>query len=235
MLMKIKAYSFAAYPAMKRWPVLNEMNFVNETRTRIVVVYARSHADRNAYSLTVDSLSTAVCAGVFKGNWKFIGVGAARDYTIFIGSHCGRPMLFDIRKNIPEPEYFKILRTGDVGLSLMISPHPSLPPLDFAAAGLVTVTNSFETKDEESLKAVSSNFIVTEPFISQIVDGLRRAVALSTDIPFRIRGAENFRWERDWNGSMCYGTVLMRKVSKWMKNQDELWDNNNSMKLGYLN
>ena len=58
---------------------------------------------------------------------------------------------------------------ADIGLALMISPHPSLAPLDFAAAGMVVVTNSFETKNQKSFDQISHNFVVTEPSLYDIV------------------------------------------------------------------
>ncbi|MFO8162944.1 MAG: hypothetical protein R6T98_00230, partial [Desulfatiglandales bacterium] len=34
-----------------------------------------------------------------------------------------------------------------IGISLMISPHPSYPPLEMAHFGVLTITNSFANKD----------------------------------------------------------------------------------------
>jgi hypothetical protein len=42
--------------------------------------------------------------------------------------------------------YAKVLRKSDIGVSLILSPHPSSPPLETAAAGLVTITNRFANK-----------------------------------------------------------------------------------------
>ena len=79
-------------------------------------------------------------------------------------------------KNIPEPEYKKLLLGGDIGLSLMISPHPSLEPLDFLATGMIVVTNSFETKTEKSLRNLSQNLIVAQPSLNGIVKGISQAL-----------------------------------------------------------
>jgi O-antigen biosynthesis protein len=37
-----------------------------------------------------------------------------------------------------------------VGISLMLSPHPSYPPLEMAHSGLLTITNSYGDKDLSS-------------------------------------------------------------------------------------
>ena len=47
--------------------------------------------------------------------------------------------------------YGSLLRESAVGLSLMVSPHPSYPPLDMAHLGLRVVTNGFGPKDLSSV------------------------------------------------------------------------------------
>jgi hypothetical protein len=43
--------------------------------------------------------------------------------------------------------YGALLRDSAIGLSLMLSPHPSYPPLDMAHLGMLVLTNRFGTKD----------------------------------------------------------------------------------------
>jgi len=222
-LSQINKISFAAEPAIKVWPKLDEKHFSQPHRTRTLIAYARAHADRNAFRLTLESISAAICANVFQGPWQFIGVGALKDEVLTLGEYCGKPTPFSIKANVPEPEYFDIVRTGDLGFSLMISPHPSLPPFDFSAAGLITVTNSFRTKTKEMFRRVSSNFVVVEPFVDSIVKGMKDAVTLSSNISFRQDGAANFNWERSWTGDKCYGHVLFNKIKQWTKMHTSLW------------
>jgi len=223
---KASLLSFTAQPAMRAWPPLDADDFANPLRNRTLVVYARSHADRNAYSLTIDSLSIAVCKLVFGLNatgWNFIGLESLHRQDIILGTQCGMAVTMRIMENVPEPMYLQILRTGDVGLSLMISPHPSLPPFDFASAGLITVTNSFLTKDAASFQNVSKNFVVVQPFPDNIAAGLKLAVQMSENITFRQEGASGINWERHWDGDLCYGQPLIRKIRNWMKLHDSLW------------
>ena len=93
--------SFTTQPAIKRWPQLNKSDFASSSRTRDLISYARKHADRNSYALMFDSLSVAVCEGIFKGNWRFMGLGSLRDYKLYLGTHCGKKVLFDVKVNIP--------------------------------------------------------------------------------------------------------------------------------------
>jgi len=214
---------FATKPAIKRYPDLDEKLLSDPNRPRKLLSYLRSHADRNAYSLTLDALSAAVCADVFDNSWEFIGLGALSDYNVSIGYQCNKLRKVIIKQNIPEPEYQRLVATGDVGFSLMISPHPSLPPFDFAAAGLITVTNSFLTKTAGLFRNVSQNFVIVEPYIKSIVTGLKRAVVISKDISYRQEGKDNFRWERSWTGPECFGEPLMKLVNQWQKVQHPLW------------
>jgi hypothetical protein len=216
-------YSFAAEPAMKKWPIVNASVIEDPNRKSKVVVYARKHSDRNAFDLTLTSLSKAICEDVFPGQWEFIGLGALSDVIMELGVECGKRVPFTIFKNIPEPQYLELVRTADIGLGLMISPHPSLPPLDFSAAGLVSVTNLFATKTQADFDRISTNFITTQPFLPDIVNGLRRAVALARNAEYRIAGAKNFRWEHEWKGDACYGGPLLNKIQTWMKTYGPLW------------
>jgi hypothetical protein len=216
-------YSFAAKPAMKKWPVIDAKVIEDPNRKSKIVVYARKHSDRNAFDLTLLSLSKAICEDVFPGDWEFIGLGAVSRVIMEIGGECNKTVPFTIYKNIPEPEYLELIRTADIGFGLMISPHPSLPPLDFSAAGLVSVTNVFATKTQADFDRISTNFITTQPFLPDIVNGLKRAVALARNAEYRIAGAKNFQWEHAWNGPSCYGETLFEKIKMWMKTYEPLW------------
>jgi hypothetical protein len=44
-------------------------------------------------------------------------------------------------------DYADHLNRAAVGISLMISPHPSYPPLEMAEAGVLTITNNYGCKD----------------------------------------------------------------------------------------
>ena len=80
----------------------------------------------------------------------------------------------------------------------MYAPHPSLVPIEMASAGMVTVTNTYETKTAEAMKSISANILAVEPGISTLVAGLREAVAASTDGNARAQGAA-VNWSRGWH------------------------------------
>ena len=80
----------------------------------------------------------------------------------------------------------------------MLSPHPSLVPLDMAAAGLLTVTNGFANKTPERLAAISTNLVVAEPTLPSVVAALGAAAGRVGDAEARVRGAR-LEWPRSWD------------------------------------
>jgi hypothetical protein len=79
----------------------------------------------------------------------------------------------------------------------MYTPHPSLVPIEMAAGGLVTVTNTFENKTAAAMAEISENLIAVTPTIDGVVAGLRDAIAAADDHARRVRAAD-VNWSRDW-------------------------------------
>ena len=109
--------------------------------------------------------------------------------------------------------YAEKLRSHDVGLALMYTPHPSLVPIEMASAGIVTVTNSFENKTPNRMAEISENLITAEPTVADIARGLIDAVAAVDDVERRVRGSD-VRWSRDWNQS--FDEPFMARVAAFL-------------------
>ncbi|MFZ3383392.1 MAG: hypothetical protein WA144_05655, partial [Candidatus Methanoperedens sp.] len=62
------------------------------------------------------------------------------------------------------------------GLSIMISPHPSYPPLEMASFGLEVVTNRFANKNlsEGSSSIISIQNLTPESIASALTDACNR-------------------------------------------------------------
>jgi hypothetical protein len=93
----------------------------------------------------------------------------------------------------------------------MYTPHPSLAPIEMAAAGMLTVTNTFETKTAEALAAISSNLLAAEPTVGGVVEALREAVSGVDDAKRRVAGAD-VRWSRSWASS--FDDAVMERVER---------------------
>jgi hypothetical protein len=91
----------------------------------------------------------------------------------------------------------------------MYTPHPSLVPIEMAAAGMLTVTNTFENKTPQALSAISRNLIAVEPTVESLVGGLREAVAGVADFERRAHSAD-IEWSCDWSKS--FDDDLMMRI-----------------------
>jgi hypothetical protein len=150
------------------------------------------------FELAVLALTRAADEGAFAGGWELNGIGsveAGRRLVLRDG------LSVRLLPRTGQDAYAQVLRDHDVGLSLMYTPHPSLVPIEMASAGMLTVTNTFETKTAERLTAISGNLIPAAPSIDGVVAGLAEAVGRVDDHAARIGGAA-VDWSDDWEQSL---------------------------------
>jgi hypothetical protein len=171
-----------------------------------LLFYARpeSHGARNMFELGLLGLATAIERGIFGPEWDFHGIGTVGGRDRTIGLTGGRRLELLNRRD--QGGYAEVLTAHDAGLALMSTPHPSLVPLEMASAGMLTVTNSWETKTAAAMAALSPNLIAVPPGIDGIPAGLAEAVAGVNDYERRIAGAE-VEWSRDWDQSFDPATM----------------------------
>jgi glycosyltransferase involved in cell wall biosynthesis len=152
---------------------------------------------RSMFELGVAALQTALGEGYLSG-WELHGMGALdTPHTVPLGGGAKLQML-------PRPDagaYVTLLREHDVGLCLEYAPGPALPAIEMAAAGLLTVTNNWETNAEQAMTAISPNLVAQPPTISGLVRGLCLAAARTDDFDGRVEGSR-VAWSRDWNESL---------------------------------
>jgi hypothetical protein len=110
-------------------------------RQRRIVVYGRPDTPRNAFPLIVEGLRAWVRGGAADG-WEFVSAGRAHP-PVDLG---GNVRLRSLGK-LEIVAYGSLLRDSAIGVSLMISPHPSYPPLEMAHLGMRVITNRFGPKD----------------------------------------------------------------------------------------
>ena len=168
------------------------------TRTsRRLLFYSRQeeHASRNLFELGMMSLAALVQdPRVDLSGWSFHGIGSMGGNTLELKP--GLP--FELVPKTSLQEYIRMMPSYDVGLSLMLTPHPSLVPIEMASAGMWTVTNTLANKTAERLQAISTNLIGVEPTVDAIVDGLVQAMARVGEIDERLAGAQ-VDWPTDWD------------------------------------
>src|SRR6185295_1222625 len=163
---------------------------------RKLLLYARpeQHAARNMFELGILALAQAIEAGCFTGAWEFFGIG-----TINTSGTIKLAKGFDLQllPRQSQATYRDVLLSHDIGLSLMYTPHPSLVPIEMASAGMVVVTNTYANKTQESLDAISTNFIAVEPTIDDVQRGLKDAVARVHEYVQRVQGS-HVHWSTCW-------------------------------------
>jgi Glycosyl transferase family 2 len=181
--------------------------------SRRLLFYARpeQHAARNMFELGALALSRVAEEGVLDGGWELYGIGTVNPRRRL---DLGSGAVLELLPRSDQAGYAQLLRAHDAGLALMYTPHPSLAPIEMAAAGLLTVTNSFENKTADALAAISPNLIAVEPTIDGVAAGLRQAVAGAGDAERRVRGGR-VSWSRDWDVS--FGDELMERVESFLR------------------
>ena len=111
-------------------------------RMKTLLVYARPSVPRNAFDLAVEAVRFWQREYDRAGEWQVLGVGE-KFGPISVGAGTTIRSLGKLSLH----QYAVRLATSRVGLSLMMSPHPSYPPLEMAAFGMRVITNGFLEKD----------------------------------------------------------------------------------------
>ncbi|MBI1980728.1 MAG: hypothetical protein HYS63_04080 [Methylocystis sp.] len=115
----------------------------NVAREPIMLVYGREKVARNAFEL--------ICAALVIWQQRD-PIRASRWNIVFLGEDFPDWLLYPVQNatvggKAGLDDYADYLSRALVGVSLMISPHPSYPPLEMAEAGLATISNTFAGKD----------------------------------------------------------------------------------------
>jgi glycosyltransferase involved in cell wall biosynthesis len=178
--------------------------------SRRLLFYARpeEHAARNMFELGVLALARAAEQGAFQRGYELHGIGTVESRRR-VG--LGGGLNLELLPRAGQDDYAALLREHDVGLALMYTPHPSLVPIEMAAAGMLTVTNSFENKTPEAMTAISPNIVAAEPTVEGVAGALVEAVAGVDDFQRRVDGSR-VGWSDDWDRSFDDG--LMERVEK---------------------
>jgi hypothetical protein len=165
---------------------------------RRLLFYARpeEHAARNLFEIGALALDEALVSGRFEG-WELAGVGTVEP------EGGGLPLprsgaTVELIARSAQADYARLLHSFDVGLALMYTPHPSLVPIEMCAAGMSTVTNTFENKDASALRGISSNMIAAPPTVDGVAAALADAEARSDRVEDRGAGSR-IAWPTSWD------------------------------------
>ncbi len=176
-----------------------------------LLFYARpeAHASRNMFEIGYLALRQAVENGVFAADqWEIHGVGT-RHGDIDLGHGQTLKMLGKFGLE----QYRETLLEYDVGLGLMYTPHPSLLPLEMAAAGMQVVTCECMNKDQLALARISSNMIAAAPSIDGVAQALAMAVDRAQDVDSKSN-ENTINWSNSWNETFDASTL--ERIESWI-------------------
>jgi glycosyltransferase involved in cell wall biosynthesis len=183
-------------------------------RPRRLLFYARPepHAARNMFELGILALAQTVEEGCFRTGWELRGIGGASRGRIDLGGGAE----LELVPRVAQRDYGALLAEHDAGLALMYTPHPSLVPIEMAAAGMLTATNTFANKTAEELRAISSNLIAGPPTIEGITGALHEVAAGVEQVERRLRGSA-VNWSRDWR--QAFDEPRLERLARFLVGQ----------------
>ncbi len=190
-------------------PSLSDM----QRQERRILFYARpeAHAARNLFELGMKALVELARSPDFDAEtWKIYGMGSIGGMSKV---RLAPNVIMEMMPKTDLRTYVERMPLHDVGLSLMLTPHPSLVPLEMASAGMWTVTNTFANKTAASLEAISSNIIAVEPTLEGVIEGLRTAISRVDQYDARLAGAK-VDWPSNWDDA--FPPEDMAKVLKFL-------------------
>lgn len=135
---------------------------------RRIALYGRPEVARNLFPTGIEVLTRLVQdLGLTPADVEIISVGL---------KHAPIDLANGVKINslgkLPYEDYPNFLLNVDIGLSLMLSPHPSHPPVEMAASGVRVVTNSFANKD---LSLLTPAILSAPPDADRLLEQMKRA------------------------------------------------------------
>lgn len=170
------------YISYELHPVLEKL-IVPTRPERLILAYGRPTVNRNCFELLVEGLR------VWQGRNPRVNAGFE---LVFAGEPFDQSRLHGLENartvgKMTIEEYASMLNRACAGVSLMVSPHPSYPPLEMASAGCMTITNAYEGKDLSQRSDLIVSLSSLTP--AAVADALDTAVArVDFSLPKRVGG-----------------------------------------------
>ncbi len=120
-----------------------EAKLTSSFKNKKIIVYGRPSVERNCFGIILEGIRL----------WQASApVESCQYQIIFVGEDFDKDLIKEIDGGIlmgklSLDEYAELLNCSSIGISLMLSPHPSYPPLEMVSAGIITITNKYENKD----------------------------------------------------------------------------------------
>lgn len=113
-----------------------------KTKIKQILVYGRPSSPRNAFDLIIEALRVWSKEYPKASEWKVLSAGEKHpDIPL------NNQVVIKSVGKLSMENYAYTLNESSIGISMMISPHPSYPPLEMAHYGLWVITNNYDNKD----------------------------------------------------------------------------------------
>lgn len=107
-----------------------------------ILIYGRPSVQRNAFELIIESLKIWVWQQPNVQEWTIYSIGEKHPDV-----DLGNGVKVESLGKLTLDGYANLMVESYVGISLMISPHPSYPPLEMSTFGMKVITNSYGNKN----------------------------------------------------------------------------------------
>jgi hypothetical protein len=145
------------------------------SKLRTILIYGRPGTPRNGFPLIVLALQAWAQHYSRAADWRVVSAGEPHPDVPL-----GNEVELESLGKLTLDQYAELLDVAAIGISLMVSPHPSYPPLEMAAFGMRVITNGFGAKN---LSCVHSNIVsVANPEPANLAAALvRLCLAFETE------------------------------------------------------
>ncbi len=165
------------------------------SKKRRILVYGRPYNPRNCFEVICAGLKDWAQTSRWAQKWAITSAGEKHANVPL-----GNGLEIESAGKLSLRAYAELLNESAVGVSLMLSPHPSYPPLEMAHSGILTITNSYEGKDLSSWH--DNIYSIPRMAPEEVAKGVERCVNLfeedsavglkgSSKVPFYFRDDEN--------------------------------------------
>lgn len=135
-------YEYSFEPTLNKALLENLSKLKAIRKSKQILIYGRPSIARNAFSMILESIRIWQERFPEAGDWEVLSAGE---------SHPDIPikdkLVIKSLGKLSMEEYALTLANAAIGISLMVSPHPSYPPLEMAHFGMWVITNNFENKN----------------------------------------------------------------------------------------
>jgi O-antigen biosynthesis protein len=203
-----KGYKYIADKGLFFEPAVNmsklATELANKNDRKRLFIYGRPSVERNLFYSALKALDEAFTEElIIPAEWECYMAG--QDGVSNILLETGQ-VVISLGK-LTLDDYYNFAKTIDLGISLMLAPHPSYPPLELSSLGAAVVTTSYETKDDLSI--YNGNLFTAEPNVDDIKNKLVQASKLSKTI--RHKNAINTKLPQSWEEALLPTVKLALK------------------------